>query len=238
LITIFVICFSIVLTEDRVVAREFTSVDGKKMEASIVTIRGNDVVIKRGTKQYTVAMSRFSKADLDYMEEWKQREAENLIPKLKVEINSRKSDRSDRKDYFDDRKGSFQISIRISNEELSYSMEDCTASLAVIGEDCENPKKDGIMQKTSFNINLKSGKTSSWQGAPMFYKFDNRPPAYWGTKYCGYVFQIKNAKGKVIYETATPKKFEYKINKILKLEVLQAFDKTMRDRDQIHIYKI
>ena len=232
------ICFCLVLTDVHVLAREFTSSDGKKIEASIVTVRGDDVVIKRGTKQYTLSMSRFSKADQDYMEEWKQKQVDNLIPKLKVEISSRKSDRSDRQDYFDDRKGSFQMSVKISNQELSYSLEGCTASFAVIGEDCENPKKYGIMQKSSFNINLKPGKTSSWKGDPVFYKFDDNAPFIWGSKYYGYVFQIKNAQEKVIYKAATPKKFEFKVERILKFEVEQAFDKSLRNRERIHIYKI
>jgi len=236
--TIVAICFCIALTDVQILAREFTSSDGKKIEASIVMVRGNDVVIKRGSKQYTVAMSRFSKADQDYMEEWRQNEVDNLIPRLKVNINSRKSDRSDRNDYFDDRRGSFQISVKVYNEELTYTLKDCTASYAVIGSDCENPKKYGIMQKASFKINLEPGKTSSWQGKALFYKFDDHAPLYWGSKYYGYVFQIKNAKGKVIYQTATPKKFKTKIDKILKFNVEQAFDKSMQNRERIYIQKM
>jgi len=236
-ITVLVTCFYFALTNETLLAREFTSSDGKKMEASIVTVHENDVVIKRGTQQFTVPLTRFSKADQAYMEEWKQQEAENLIPKLKVDVNSRKSDRSDRQDYFDDRKGSFHISVKITNEELTHSLEGCTAYIAVIGEDCENTKKYGVMQKSSFKINLEPGKTSSWQATPVSYKFDDHAPAFWGVKYHGYVIQIKNTKGKVIYQSATPKKFENHIDKILTLEVESAFDKSMHSRDRIYIRK-
>lgn len=208
------------------------------MEAEIVTVRGTDVVIKRGTRQFTVAMTRFCKADQDYMIEWKKNQSDNLIPKLKIEISSRKSDRSDRQDFYDDRKGSFQMSAKISNEELSYSLEGCTASLSVIGVDCENSSKYGIMQKSSFNINLKPGKTASWLGVPLHYKFDDHAPAVWGAKYYGYVLQIKNAKGKVIYNNSTPKKFEKHISHILQLELHQGFDKSMGKRDRIHVHTL
>ncbi len=220
-----------------VFSRVFTSTDGKKMEASIIALQGDNVVLKRGAKQYTVPVKRFTLEDQSYIKKWGDDKMENLIPKFKVDINSAKSNRGDRNDHFDDRKGSFQVSIKVINEEIHYSLKDGQAFLSVIGEDCNDPKKYGIMQKSSFKINLDPGETFTWKGAALHYKFDDHAPALWGTKYYSYVFQIKNATGKVIYRKSSQKKFDSYVDKILKLSVYKAFDKGLSPRDNIHIYK-
>lgn len=60
------------------------------------------------------------------------------------------------------------------------------------------------MQKTAFEVSAAPGKTFGWQGKKLHYRFDDRPPAYWGSSYAGYVMQIKNANGIVIYKNAIP----------------------------------
>ncbi len=218
-------------------SREFTSTDGKKMEASVIAVQGTSVVLKRGAKQYTVPVNRFSLDDQSYIKKWAEDKMQNMIPKLKVDINPGKSNRSDRKDYYDDRKGSFQVSINISNEEIHYILNGGKASLSVIGEDCYDTKKYGIMQKSSFKVDIQPGKNFTWKGSRLHFKFDDSPPAYWGVKYYGFVFQIKNANGKVIHKSSSQKKFVAYIDKILKLNVEAGFDKGLNSRNDIHIYK-
>lgn len=207
------------------------------MEASVVAAQGKNVVLKRGSRQYTVPVSRFSLDDQNYIKKWSEEKLKNMIPKLKVEINPGKSNRSDRKDYYDDRKGSFQVSVNISNEEIHYILNGGKASLSVLGEDCDDPKKYGIMQKSSFKVDIQPGKNFAWKGARLHFKFDDSPPAYWGVKYYGFVFQIKNADGKVIHESSSQKKFTAYIDKILKLDVEAGFDKGLNSRNNIYIYK-
>lgn len=232
-----VLTFCLLLMPFQLFARVFTSTDGKKMDASIIAVQGNNVILKRGPKQYTVPVKRFTLEDQSYIKKWGKDKLENLIPRFKVEINSGKSNRSDRKDNFDNRQGSFQISVKVTNEEIHYSLKDGQASLSVIGEDCDDPKKFGIMQKASFKIKLDPGKTFTWKGPALHYKFDDHAPAYWGTKYYAYVFQIKNAVGKVIYKKSSQKKFDSYVDKILKLSVENSFDKELNPRGNIHIYK-
>ncbi len=229
--------FYLILSGLLLSAHEFTSTDGKKMEAAVVAVQGNNVVLKRGAKQYTVPVNRFILDDQNYIKKWGEDQLKNMVPKLKVDINPGKSNRRDRKDYYDDRKGSFQVSIKISNEEIHYVLKDGKASLSIIGEDCDDPKRYGIMQKSSFKVNAAPGKNFAWKGAALHFKFDDRPPAYWGTKYYSYVFQIKNADGKVIYQVSSQKKFDRYIDKILKLRVEEGFDKNLNSRGDVYIRK-
>lgn len=217
-------------------AREFTSVDGKKINAEVLSIRGDQVVLKMGTKQYTLATSKFSKEDNEYFEEWKANEAKNRIPDLEVKINSGKSDRSDRNDSFDDRKGSFEFSVEILNEEQGFDLEDAVAELIVIGEDAADRRMFCIMQKNDFKISVLEGETFAWKGSPMHYSFDDSEPSRWGQQYHGFVFQIKNSSGKVIFTKTMPKKFEGSEDTILGFTEGIAFDSSLRSRGTARIY--
>jgi len=232
-----VIGISLLTSEQHLFAREFTSIDGKKMEATVVAVEGANVVLKRGTKQFNVPANRFSLEDQSYFKKWSEDELKNLIPKLKVEINNGKSTSSDRKDYYDDRKGSFQISIKITNEEIHYNLKDAKASLSVLGEDCDDSKKYGVMQKSSFKVSADPGKEFTWQGPALHYKYDDQPSVFWGVKYYGYVLQIKNAQGKIIFAKASQKKFQPHVDKILGLSLNAGFDHKLNERSEIRIRK-
>ena len=216
--------------------RTLTSTDGKTFTAEILAIRGDQVVLSMGSKQYTLATSRFSEADQTYFEEWKAEQAKNLIPKLDVDISSGKSNRLDTNDQFDDRKGSFQFSIKVTNDERNFDLEEAKGILAVIGENCEVRNNYSIMAKSNFPLAVKEGETIEWQGDKFSYRFDDSEPARWGHQYYGYVFQVTNASGKVIFTKTLPKKFEGEEEKILAFQKGTAFDNEMKNRGKASIY--
>ncbi|MEZ5302495.1 MAG: hypothetical protein R3F11_17945 [Verrucomicrobiales bacterium] len=51
-------------------AREFTSSDGKKLEAEIVSATDKKVVLDSGGKKFTVPLNRLSKEDQAFVKEW------------------------------------------------------------------------------------------------------------------------------------------------------------------------
>jgi len=216
--------------------RTFTSVNGDTIEAEVLAVNGDEVVIKRGTRSYTVPVDRFSPADREYFAEWQKKKMRELVPRLEVHVNSGKSDRSDRSDSFDDRIGSFEFSVRIENEEPNYVLKEGEAALLVFGESCEVDDRYCIMQKNSFPVSLEDGGELEWEGDERLYRFDNRPPAYWGFEYYGYLLQIKNASGKVIYQKVTPTKFEDGVDKLIEMRANEAFDDRYRKKGRASIY--
>jgi hypothetical protein len=217
--------------------REFKSIDGKAITAEVAAVQGENVVLSMNGREFTVPVARFSQADQDFIAEWKKKDLENHVPKMRVDVGTGKSDRSDKADSFDDRLGSFQFSVKLLNEEIHFDLQGAKAELAVIGEDAETRGRYGIMQKSAFEVSAAPGKTFDWQGKRLHYRFDDRPPAYWGSSYAGYVLRIKNANGKVIYENAVPQTMEKQVDAILKMEEGAAFDRNGESRGRITIYE-
>ena len=93
------------------------------------------------------------------------------------------------------------------------------------------------MKKSAFDVSAAPGKTFEWQGKKLNYRFDDRPPSYWGSSYAGYVLRIKNANGKVIYENAIPQSLEKHVDAILKMEEGNAFDRNGESRGRLSVYE-
>ncbi|MEM9281582.1 MAG: hypothetical protein AAGA96_07150 [Verrucomicrobiota bacterium] len=215
--------------------RVFTSSDGRQIEAEVVSVSDTETVIKRGTKRFTVPLTSLSDADQKFLADWRTEQMSKFIPKLEVFINSGKSDRSDRDDTFDDRVGSFKFSIKIENDERDYTLAKGKAELAVLGESCENDEVFCIMQRTSFDVMLEDGGVFEWEGEERRYTFDNRTPTLWGFEYLGYVLQIKNDSGNVIFTKVTPSKMEEGIEEILKMASDTAFDEKFKSKGRASI---
>lgn len=226
----------LLLSDLRAEVREFTSTDGKKIQAQVVSIQGNQVVLAMGSKQYTLEMARFSEADQQYFTQWKENEAKNRIPDLEVDVSSGKSNRSDKNDDFDDRVGAFQFSISIMNDERGFDLEGAKAELFVIGENCAERNKYSVMQTNRFDLSIAEGDTFRWEGNELSYRFDDSEPSRWGHDYYGYVFRIKNSSGKVIYTKTLPKKFEGDEEKIFAFAVNTGFDSDMRSLGRVGTY--
>jgi len=217
-------------------AREFTSVDGKKIKAEVVSVTDSTVVIKRGIKQFNVPLDKLSQDDQVYLAEWRMTQQLNLIPKLDVDVSTGKSNRSDKRDDFDDRIGSFQFTVKITNNENGFDLKDAKGVVSVLGEDCDADDTYSVMQQSNFKVDIAEGETFEWKGEEKRYKFDDRPPAYWGHQYHGYIFQLKNANDKVIYTKVIPTKFEAGVEKILGIGANQSFDKEFRAQGRASIY--
>ncbi|MCB1206798.1 MAG: hypothetical protein KDN18_21260 [Verrucomicrobiae bacterium] len=217
--------------------REFKSTDGKTIKAEIATVRGTDVVLSMGGREFTVPVARFSQADQEFIAKWKEEDLKNHVPKMRVDVATGKSDRRDKADSFDDRTGSFQFKITVLNEEIHFNLQGAKAELSVIGEDAETRGRFGVMQKSAFDISVEPGKTFEWEGKRLHYRFDDSPPSYWGSSYAGYVLRIRNSSGKVIYVNAIPQTLEKHVDKVLKMEESAAFDRDGESRGRITIYQ-
>ncbi|MGB0154976.1 MAG: hypothetical protein ACPGFB_13180 [Verrucomicrobiales bacterium] len=214
-------------------SRTFTSTDGRTMEADVVSVTKDTAIIKRGNRQFTIPLTSLSQADREYLAEWRKEALKNKIPKLDVAINSKKSNRQNPKAY-EERIGSFEFEITIENEEIHYSLENGKAHLIVLGRNCENPDTYCVMQKNEYGVDLEIGDTHEWQGDKMAFTFDDRDYSY-GYDYYGFIFLLKNADGKIIYQRVTPSKFEWGIEPIFALEAKEAFDKTFKSKGSAYI---
>ncbi|MCB1233247.1 MAG: hypothetical protein KDN19_23590, partial [Verrucomicrobiae bacterium] len=218
----------------RIEARVFTSSDGKQVDAEVIEVRGGSVILGIGTKRYTLEIGRFSKADQEYIAEWKANADKTKIPKLDVQISPGSNNRLDKKDCFDDRVGSFNFTIKVENEEQGYNIENAEATLVVLGESCEWSDEFVVFQRQTFKISVEEGKTFEWKGPELKYRFDDSPPAYWGHKYYAYLFMIKNADGVVIFRKASQPKFDAFLDAGIALKEKEFVDKSLKKLNRTH----
>jgi len=62
-------------------AREFTDAKGRKIEAEIISVKGEEVTIRRDDgKDYTVAVNLFSPGDQAVIRSWKPATAPTMAP--------------------------------------------------------------------------------------------------------------------------------------------------------------
>lgn len=211
-------------------ARKFTSTDGKEINGDLIAVSADSVVIKVGTKNFTVPANRFTLDDQKYIAEWKAKETKNRIPKLDVKVNSGVNNRRDRADSYDDRKGSFNFTIKIENRERGYDLKDATGLLIVLGEDCDDDDNYVVMQLAKMKINAAEGKIAEWAGQEKKYKFDDSYPSTWGYKYYSYIFILKNSSGTVVFKKTSQKKFESVIDEAENLKERDIVDKLLKKR--------
>lgn len=209
-------------------ARQFTSSDGKTLDGTIVKVTGESVILKIGGKNYTVPISRFVEADRTYIAEWKTKADQQKIPKLDIKINPGSNNRRDRDDGYDDRKGSFNFSIKLENRERGYDLKDAAGTLIVLGEDCDEDDSYAVMQLATMKFNAAEGMTADWTGAEVKFEFDDSEPSKWGYKYYSYIFILKNSSGTMIYKKTSQKKFGYVIDEALKLKHRDVVDRTLK----------
>ncbi|MEM7010988.1 MAG: hypothetical protein AAF585_05835 [Verrucomicrobiota bacterium] len=114
--------------------RTFTSTDGKQLEAKMVNVVGENVVIQaKNGRSYTLPAARFVPEDQEHFKKFAEDLAKNYMPRLDIDFKSGKGDR--RTDvYFDDRTVELQATVDIESREQSYEMKGATATVMMIGK--------------------------------------------------------------------------------------------------------
>ena len=198
-------------------SREFTSTDGKKINAEVQKVTTDAVVLTRGNSNFTVPLTRLSKADRAFLKKWAEKEKKNRIPKVDIKINSNKRDRREQNAY-EDRKGEFKFEVFIENEERSFDIEKATGTLIVLGKYFYEEDEGIVMERKEFkNVNILEGKSIKLEGSLVKFEYDKDGYQH-GQKYEGYLFVLKTANGKVIKTVGSTSRVENSSALLLKLK--------------------
>jgi len=204
--------------------RAFTSTDGRKIQAEPVKVANGKAVLNRpGVGNVTVPLSKLSAADQKYLMEWAEKEKGNRIPKIELRINTNKRDRREENAY-EDRRGQFQFEIEIENEERNFDIKGAQGTLIAFGDYMEFKGEGIIMERTQFkDIDVVEGETHKVTGKLVKFEYDKDGYKH-GQKYTGYLFELRNAQGKVIERRGSTPRVENDAGLILKLRVNDRFD--------------
>jgi hypothetical protein len=208
-------------------ARIFTSAkDGRTVEGKIVGATEDIVRLNLGTRRVEIPLSALIEADRRYIELWRKEQAKSKVPDLEISISTGLNRRRD-PDYFSYEyyDANFDFEIRMENDERDFDVTGAKGTLVVIGKNCEkNYDNYVVMQKETFPITVKAKDEFKWNGPEVQFRYAEGNTYQTGYKYYSYIFQIKNAAGKVIYEKVMANRFKDVAEAILKFEEEDKFD--------------
>lgn len=217
--------------------REFESVDGRIIQADLVSLKGESAVIRMANgRTFTVPIDRFSAKDRKYFETWKEEQKKTRVPRLSVDVNSGRKDSRNRSGDFDDRKGSFEYKVQIANQEMDFDIEQASGTLVVFGESFAHRGENAVLQRLDFKLDLASGETATWKAPLVHYSYDDRNYAKHGHKVEGYVLVLKNKAGKTIYTKAIPSKWADYAEEAITFKKRQVVDRNLRPLNRTHTF--
>ncbi|MEM7010955.1 MAG: hypothetical protein AAF585_05670 [Verrucomicrobiota bacterium] len=218
--------------------REFTSNDGKKLLATIQSITGESVRLKRLDGQsFSVPFSRFSTEDQAYFKQWKE-ENKGKVPEhlkdkkprllMQVSTGARSSKESDRlSGYVDEKKKKIQLTATLENQDQVYPIDKPSLTLLVWGRSPETGN-DTIVHKQVFKeIDLPLAESKKFQGVSMEVWYDDEGAMY-GHQYKGYFAFLTAQDGKVLAEKTIPSSAAKHIDMIKKLTAGDVFGRGYR----------
>lgn len=199
-------------------ARTFTSTDGRTIEGEVVRVEKETALLKlAGGRTVNVPFRLLVDADRAYLEDWVRQEALNRIPRVDVKVESNKRDTVVQQGY-DDRRGSVQFEIEVTNEERNFTIEGAKATLVVFGDYLYEDDALLVMQKVEFkDIKIAFSESKRLAAKQVRYEYDKRDYTH-GVKYDGYVFVLKNSAGKVIDVSGSSERVENLQERILELK--------------------
>ncbi|MFT5467971.1 MAG: hypothetical protein ACI8UO_003079 [Verrucomicrobiales bacterium] len=207
--------------------RTFTSTDGRTLEAKLIKMAGDKVVIeaKNGTN-FTVAATSFSPEDQVAFKKFAEAQAKLYDPRLEVKFASGKGDR--RTDvYFDERTQELVPGVTIENREQTFTMTNAAVTVMTFGKHVTTRDELKVISKEEFKVTLAPGKTADWTGKKIKLEYDDRSSFRYGHRYAGYLIVVKNDSGRII-EIAGTTGFTKKAEAALKLKADQLIDRDLK----------
>ncbi|MEM0896708.1 MAG: hypothetical protein AAGJ79_07455 [Verrucomicrobiota bacterium] len=217
--------------------RDFTSNDGKTIQATLVDAQAEKVQLKlpEGRKVW-VPRDRFDEASKKYIEEWESNPSMRAkavlgdrLPKLSISLVNGGSQKRDDKEagYVDERKRNIHFRVTILNEERGFKLEDAKATLFIHGESMNTGRNVVVHKKVWDNVTLDFQQKRELDAGAFELWYDDRGAVY-GFKYDGYFLVMQDMDGRVIATKSVPSSASKYVEQVLKFEEGSAFDRNYR----------
>lgn len=210
-------------------ARTFTASDGRTLEGEALSVSGDSAVLKLdGGREVTVPLDKLIEKDREYLASWAKERAKTVIPKVRVNINTNKTDSPQRNGIYE-RQGQVQIEILVTNDERGFDIEGASATLFVVADSLRDEGDSVIIQRKEFTgIDIDFGRTGALNAETVRYEYDREGSYWYGEKYAGYAVVLRNAQGKVIDVSGSAPRYAGAIDALLQLQEGDQCDKEFR----------
>ena len=217
-----------------VLAREFTSSTGQKLEAEVVYVVGQSVTIEKTDKtRVSIPINRFSAADRNFIADWQEKNRATVPdhlkdkkPRMIFNVSNGKTNRDDdrRSSYVDEHKQNVCITVTMENRDAVYPVSGAKLTVMVLGTDPET-KRNAVVYRQEFEkIELPLNEEQVAQARSFELWYDDRGAMY-GHKYKGYVVFLEDGEGKVLAEACIPSTAAKRLENARKLKVGDIYDR-------------
>lgn len=205
---------SILLLAPLAAAREFVSTEGQKIEAEIVSVSGDNLVMLKRSDgiTFSVPLARFVAVDQAHILEWKEANKsavpahlKDVKPRLVIRVSTGKTNKDDDQisGYIDEHKQKIRIGVVLENKDAVYPITNAKLTMIVFGTSPET-KADAVVYREeigSLDLPLNVEKTFEGKGFELWY--DDRGAMY-GHKFKGYAVFLEDPEGKILGEVTIP----------------------------------
>ncbi len=233
-------------------AREFTSKDGRKIEADIVDVRENSsgvlvVELRRSDRRYfTIPVDQFAAADQRFLRDYlkdKEKSLSLLHPDDRIDLNLKKNRKEASKDvtashYWggqtSDEKHLYRPQVIITNDELTKSMTGNKIRIVVIAKHTRDDGKLLIASACTESVDIPAKGSVTVEADPFFLReYEYRSGYYsnyhyeYGYEIEDYVIVLMNSKGEVTHTRASSNGLLEHLDKVMSCKAGETYSKNL-----------
>ncbi len=190
-----------------------TSKDGKTIAATILSVTGDNVQLKRADGvTFNVPVNRFDPNTQMAITKWQEENKGKVPPHLRdkkprmdIRVNTGRTSRDGDQfsGFIDERKQKIAFKIELENQDAVYPIDTVNVTLLVVGES-PITRQDAVVYKEVFKgVKLPLNEDVTINAKPFELWYDDEGAMY-GHKYEGYFVLVQDAEGKVLGEKTIP----------------------------------
>ncbi len=199
IVSLIVICFLsstlAAFSQDGSEFRQFTSTDGKTIEAKAISLSGGTIKIEmKNGRTFDLPVARLSPEDQQWIGEWNRKMAGAFVPDLKIAFDENIDKSTDETGFVNIE--TFSPQLKITNQESTFELTRAKVTTLLIVEDVEKGDVFTVLSKETVPLSLTAGESNEWEGRKVETRYATIK-AY-GGKYAGHAVIVENEAGTII----------------------------------------
>lgn len=213
-------------------AEEQESKDGRKIEATIVSVSDEEVAFRRSgsEKVYKLPLTSFSEATVEMLEDWEAPPAssksttKDKMPSLEIKFFSGKGNRLSKNERFDDRTERIDPNVTVRNRDLLRDLANVKMTVVTFARGVVANRQVKVLAKNTFDVSIAATNEADFKCTGATYDFYKKAFAKYGFKYQGYAIVLHDEDGNVLLAKSSPEGYAKIPERVIKVQAKKTYD--------------